>query len=93
MPRYDAPIRDMQFILHELLSVQNYSNLPGFEDATPDVIDQILEEGGKFAKEVLFPLNAVGDEQGCVRNADASVKTPDGFPAATSSLLRTAGRC
>jgi len=87
MPRYDAPVRDMQFVLHDLLALQNYSNLPGFEDATPDLIDQILEEGGKFAKEVLFPLNKVGDEQGCVRNTDASVKTPDGFPEAYKQLV------
>ena len=87
MPRYDAPVRDMQFVLHDLLSLQNYSNLPGFEDASPDLIDQILEEGGKFASEVLFPLNKVGDEQGCIRNADASVKTPDGFPEAYKQLV------
>ena len=82
MPRYDAPVRDMQFIFHDVLSLQNYSNLEGFADATPDIIDQILEEGGRFAKEVLFPLNRVGDEQGCKRADDASVKTPDGFPDA-----------
>ena len=87
MPRYNAPVRDMQFVLHDLLSLQNYSNLPGFEDATPDLIDQILEEGGKFASEVLAPLNKVGDKQGCIRNADASVKTPDGFPEAYKQLV------
>ena len=87
MPRYDAPVRDMQFVLHDLLSIQNYSNLPGFEDATPDLVDQILEEGGKFASEVLFPLNKVGDRQGCVRNTDATVKTPDGFPDAYKQLV------
>ena len=87
MPRYDAPLRDMKFVLHDLLQLQNYSNLQGFEDATPDVVDAILEEGGKFAKEVLFPLNHVGDTQGCVRNSDASVKTPDGFPAAYKQLV------
>lgn len=87
MPRYTAPVRDMQFILHDLLSIENYSNLPGFSETTPDLIDQILEEGGKFAGEVLFPLNTVGDIQGCVRNPDASVKTPDGFPAAYSQFV------
>ena len=56
MPRYDAPVRDMQFVLHEMLSLQNYSNLPGFEEATPDLINAILEEGGKFASEVLLSL-------------------------------------
>lgn len=87
MPRYDAPVRDMQFIMHDVLSIQNYSNLPGFSEASPDIVDQILEEGGKFAKEVLFPLNKIGDEQGCIRNSDASVKTPDGFPDAYRQLV------
>ncbi|HPE48620.1 MAG TPA: acyl-CoA dehydrogenase C-terminal domain-containing protein [Hyphomonas sp.] len=87
MPRYDAPIRDMQFILHEVLQIQNYSNLPGFEEVTPDLVNAILEEGGKFAKEVLHPLSAVGDQQGCKRNPDASVKTPDGFPEAYRQLV------
>ncbi|MEM6534035.1 MAG: acyl-CoA dehydrogenase C-terminal domain-containing protein [Pseudomonadota bacterium] len=87
MPRYDAPVRDMQFLLHDVLSLQNYSNLPGFGEATPDLIDAVLEESGKFTKDVLFPLNKVGDEQGCVRNADASVKTPDGFPEAYNQFV------
>ncbi len=87
MPRYDAPVRDMQFIFHDVLSLQNYSNLDGFSDATPDIIDQILEEGGKFARDVLFPLNRVGDEQGCTRSEDASVKTPDGFPDAYAQFV------
>lgn len=87
MPRYDAPIRDMRFILQEVLQIQNYSNLPGFEEVTPDLVDAILEEGGKFAKEVLHPLSAVGDRQGCIRNADGSVKTPDGFPEAYKQLV------
>ncbi|MEL6956356.1 MAG: acyl-CoA dehydrogenase C-terminal domain-containing protein [Pseudomonadota bacterium] len=87
MPRYDAPVRDMQFVLHDLLAIEKYSNLPGFADAPRDLVDQILEEGGKFSSEVLAPLNKVGDEQGCVRNADASVKTPDGFPEAYKQLV------
>ena len=87
MPRYDAPIRDMQFIFHDVLALQNYSNLEGFSDATPDIVDQILETGGKFASEVLFPLNKVGDAQGCKRAEDASVKTPDGFPDAYKQFV------
>lgn len=87
MPRYDAPVRDMQFILHDLLSLQSYSNLDGFADATPDTVDAILEEAGKFSKEVLHPLNMTGDTQGCRRNSDASVKTPDGFPEAYKQLV------
>ncbi len=87
MPRYDAPVRDMQFVLHDLLSLQSYSNLPGFADASPDLIDQILEEAGKFAKEVLHPLNMIGDEQGCKRASDGSVKTPDGFADAYAQMV------
>lgn len=87
MPRFDAPVRDMQFIFHDLLELQKYSNLPGFEEATPDLIDAVLEESGKFAKDVLFPLNKIGDEQGCVRGADASVKTPDGFKQAYDQFV------
>ncbi|MEM1106666.1 MAG: acyl-CoA dehydrogenase C-terminal domain-containing protein [Pseudomonadota bacterium] len=87
MPRYDAPVRDIQFVLHDLLGIEKYSNLPGFADAPRDLVDQILEEGGKFASQVIAPLNRVGDEQGCVRNADASVKTPDGFPDAYEQFV------
>ncbi|MCF6329827.1 MAG: acyl-CoA dehydrogenase family protein, partial [Henriciella sp.] len=87
MPRYDAPVRDMQFLFHDLLALQNYSNLPGFEEASPDLIDAILEESGKFAKDVLFPLNSIGDEQGCIRNKDGSVKTPDGFKEAYAQMI------
>ena len=87
MPRYKAPVRDMQFILHDLLAVQNYSNLPGFSDASPDLIDQVLEGGAKFSEEILFPLNKVGDKEGCKRNPDASVTTPTGFKDAYAQLV------
>ncbi len=82
MPRYQAPLRDMKFLLNEVLEIGTYSNLPRFSDAPPDVVDAVLEGGAKFAQEVLQPLNAIGDRQGCRRNPDGSVKTPDGFPAA-----------
>ena len=82
MPSYKAPVRDTQFIINEVLGIERYANLPGFENATPDMIDAILSEGSKFVENVLFPLNQVGDAQGCTRHADGSVTTPEGFKEA-----------
>jgi alkylation response protein AidB-like acyl-CoA dehydrogenase len=76
----------MKFLLNEVLEIGSYSNLPKFSDAPADVIDAILDGGAKFAEEVLQPINAIGDRQGCKRNPDASVKTPDGFPAAYKQM-------
>ena len=89
MPRYSAPVRDMQFLLHDVLEIEKYDNLPGFSDAPRDVVDQILESGAKFSEEVLFPLNKIGDEQGCIRNDDATVKTPDGFKEAYAQIVES----
>jgi alkylation response protein AidB-like acyl-CoA dehydrogenase len=72
----------MTFILNDVLNVNQYSNLPGYEDATPDLISAILEEGAKFCENELAPLNLSGDQEGCTRKADGSVTTPKGFKEA-----------
>ena len=80
MPTYTAPVKDMQFILHDLLKVSG-SDVPGYADLEPSFTAAILEEAGKLAAEVLAPLNAVGDQQGC-RLENGVVYTPEGFRAA-----------
>ena len=66
MATYQAPLRDMQFVLHELLGAeQEFAALPGFEETTRDLIDPVLEEAAKLCENVMFPLNRTGDQEGC----------------------------
>ncbi len=80
MTQYTPPLRDMQFVLHELLEVEKrYQEMPRHAEVSRDLIDQVLEEGGKFCAEVLHPLNRSGDEEGCTLDGDGQVTTPSGF--------------
>jgi len=87
MPTYKAPVRDTEFILNEVIDIYQYSHLPGFTEATPELVSAILIEGAKFVEEVTQPLNQIGDEVGCTRNDDGSVSTPPGFKQAYDKLI------
>ncbi len=77
MPQYNAPLRDMQFVLHELLKVEDVlKTLPAHADTNRELIDQVLEEGGKFTSQVLFPLNHSGDREGCHYHQESKTVTP-----------------
>ena len=79
MPIYRAPVDDTLFVLNEVLGYERHSNLAGFSDATPDVVEAILAEAARLAENVMAPLNRVGDIEGCRRAEDGSVATPKGF--------------
>jgi alkylation response protein AidB-like acyl-CoA dehydrogenase len=87
MPTYKAPVEDVQFLLNDVFHMERYGNMPGFADATPDVVAAILEEAAKFAEEVVAPLNRVGDLEGCTRHPDGSVTTPKGFKEAYRQMV------
>ncbi len=87
MPVYKAPVDDVVFLLSDVFHIERYANLPGFADASPDLIAAILGEAAKFCEDALTPLNAVGDTQGCKRHADGRVTTPDGFKDAFRTLV------
>ena len=90
MPSYTPPLRDMQFVLHEVLSVtESLQQIPKHAEFDAPTISAVLEEGGKFASEVIFPLNQIGDQQGCTLNRDThEVKTPDGFKPAFEQYVQ-----
>ena len=79
MATYQAPLRDMRFVLHELLGAEReFAALPGFEETTRDIIDPVLEEAAKLCENVMFPLNRSGDQEGCAYE-NGEVRTPAGF--------------
>ena len=86
MPIYKAPVDDTLFLLNDVFHIERYSNLPGFAEASPDLIGAVLGEAAKFCEEVLTPLNRVGDKQGCKRHDDGRVTTPAGFKEAFGQL-------
>ncbi|MGA9456225.1 MAG: acyl-CoA dehydrogenase C-terminal domain-containing protein [Pseudolabrys sp.] len=87
MPTYKAPVDDALFLLNDVFHIDRYGNLPGFSDASPDVVEAVLREAAKFSEEVLTPLNRVGDKEGCKRAANGSVTTPTGFKDAYKQII------
>ena len=84
MPSYTAPLKDMQFILHDVLNASE-QDIPGYEELDRDFTGAVIEEAGKLASEVLMPLNAVGDTEGCVLE-NGVVRTPTGFKEAFDQM-------
>jgi len=81
MSDYNAPVKDMRFVMDEIVGLAEIAQLPGFEEATPDMADAVLEEAAKFTGGVLAPLNRIGDTQGCKLGPDGVV-TPEGWKGA-----------
>ncbi|SHF19861.1 acyl-CoA dehydrogenase [Litoreibacter ascidiaceicola] len=84
MPSYTAPVKDMQFVLHDVLKVTE-QDIPGYDELEADFTSAILEEAGKISSEVLQPLNVVGDKEGCVLE-NGVVRTPTGFKEAFEQM-------
>lgn len=86
MPSYKAPVRDIQFLLHEVLGFEDLTKFDAFSEVDADLADAVLEQASKFAEEVLTPLNVVGDHEGCTRHSDGTVTTPTGFKDAYKQM-------
>jgi acyl-CoA dehydrogenase len=87
MPSYKAPVEEVLFLLRDVFPIQHYNNLPGFAEATPDLIEAIVSAAAKLCEETLLPLNQPGDRAGCIRNKDGSVATPRGFREAYRAFV------
>lgn len=91
MPDYKAPLRDIRFVRDELLGYEaHYQSLPACQDATPDMVDAILEEGAKFCEQVLAPLNRVGDTE-AAPGASRALKPRPVSKKPTSNSSKAAG--
>ncbi|MEQ7155086.1 acyl-CoA dehydrogenase C-terminal domain-containing protein [Brevundimonas aurifodinae] len=84
---YKAPVRDLTFILNEVLEIDRYTNQPGFTDVSSDLVQQILEEGAKFAEEVIAPINHSGDKEGCHWSEGGVVTGPKGWKEAYQAMV------
>ena len=84
---YKAPVRDFTFILNEVLEIDRYTNQPGFQDVSSDLVSQILEEGAKFAEEVIAPINRIGDQEGCKLSDGGVVTGPTGWKEAYQQMV------
>jgi len=87
MPVYSAPMENIKFILNDVLGAEQLTEIPGYEEATNDLVEQILEEGAKICENVLFPLNQSGDQEGCTYK-DGEVTTPKGFKEAYDAFTQ-----
>lgn len=87
MPSYNAPLRDIKFVMQEMLDIKQLQDYEQFAEADMETLDAILEQSSKFSSEVLAPLNVVGDQEGCTRHDDGSVTTPTGFKDAYQQVV------
>ena len=86
MQKYEAPIKDIEYLLNSVFNIKNFSNLDRFKKINPETTSMILDEASKFAKNVLLPLNQSGDLEGCYFN-NGEVKTPEGFKEAYNAFV------